>query len=433
MAPLLNSILIFSQSFIEIYQEIEAGLFRSGECDGQSTVVFFTEVDMPTSDRVDSLVGTDEVGGELHPEEPQQLADLKAKIISTYPELIKVHRIPHEVEPNSFRQKPWPKYLKDFCDQFIAATNHHVLRSLRSQEQNLGKPPELIQELTHHIVLGQKRSQAFCWQQNLLDHICQRIKQNHHRAHSPLVICGPSGCGKTSLLCHLSETIHTTLGQETVVILRLLGTSQDSSTWNSLLHSLCLQVCLAMGFPYTKPVGNAVLLFHLLLSLASCQGTRPLVLLLDSMEQLHITKNAHRAFWLPKICPPKTHVILTVLHKENEVLQKMTGAPEDYFEMGPLSQEQVGVILSKTLASTGRTLRLTQEELFLQSFAKGAYALPVDLAIRQAQHWTSYIVLAAPSISFSALESAHHLCDHLEVVHGSIFIAHVLGYLACAR
>ncbi|XP_015665402.1 NACHT domain- and WD repeat-containing protein 1 [Protobothrops mucrosquamatus] len=417
----------------EIYQEIEAGLFRSGECDGQSTMVFFTEVDMPTSDRVDSLVGTDEVGDELHPEEPQQLADLKANIVSMYPELIKFHRIPHEVKPNSFRQKPWPKYLKDFCDQFIAATNHHVLRSLRSQEQNLGKPPELIQELTHHIVLGQKHSQAFCWQQNLLDHICQRIKQNHHQAHSPLVICGPSGCGKTALLCHLSESIHTTLGQETVVILRLLGTSQDSSTWNGLLHSLCLQVCLAMGFPYTKPVGNPVLLFHFLLSLASCQGTRSLVLLLDSMEQLHITRNAHRAFWLPKICPPKTHVILTVLQKENEVLQKMTGAPEDYFEMGPLSQEQVGVILSKTLASAGRTLRRTQQELFLQSFAKGAYALPVDLAIRQAQHWTSYIVFAAPSISSSALESAYHLCDHLEMVHGSILIAHVLGYLACAR
>ncbi|XP_039194405.1 NACHT domain- and WD repeat-containing protein 1 isoform X3 [Crotalus tigris] len=417
----------------EIYQEIEAGLFRSGECDGQSTMVFFTEVDMPTSDRVDSLVGTDEVGGELHPKEPQQLADLKANIVSMYPELIKFHRIPHEVKPNSFRQKPWPKYLKDFCDQFIAATNHHVLRSLRSQEQNLGKPPELIQELTHHIVLGQKHSQAFCWQQNLLDHICQRIKQNHHQAHSPLVICGPSGCGKTALLCHLSESIHITLGQETVVILRLLGTSQDSSTCNSLLHSLCLQVCLAMGFPYTKPVGNPVLFFHFLLSLASCQGTWSLVLLLDSMEQLHITRNAHRAFWLPKICPPKTHVILTVLQKENEVLQKMTGAPEDYFEMGPLSQEQVRVILSKTLASAGRTLRRTQQELFLQSFAKGAYALPVDLAIRQAQHWTSYIVLAAPSISSSALESAYHLCDHLEVVHGSILIAHVLGYLACAR
>ncbi|XP_063145187.1 NACHT domain- and WD repeat-containing protein 1 [Candoia aspera] len=417
----------------EIHQEIEAGLFRSGECDGQGTTVFFTEVDMPTSDRVDSLLGADEVGGKLHPEEPQQLADLKANIVSKYHELIKVHRVPHKVEPSTVRQKPRPKYLKDLCDQFIAATNHHVLRSLRFQESNLGKPPELIQELTHHMVLGQEHSQAFCWHQDLLDHICQHIKQNHHQTHSPLVICGPSGCGKTALLCHLSEAIRATLGQETVVILRLLGISQASSTLNSLLHSLCLQVCLAMGFPYTKAVGNPVLLFHSLLYLASCQGTRPLVLLLDSVEQVRIPRNAHRAFWLPKICPPKMHLILTVLQKESEVLQKIVVAPEDCLEMEPLSQEQVGVILSKTLLSTGRTLKPTQQELFLQSFAKGGHALPLALAIRQAQHWTSYILLAAPAILSTALESAHCLCDHLEVVHGSVLVAHVLGYLTCAR
>ncbi|XP_026526591.1 NACHT domain- and WD repeat-containing protein 1 [Notechis scutatus] len=417
----------------EIFQEIEAGLFRSGECDGQSTMIFFTEVDMPISDRADSLLGTDDVGDELHPEEPQQLADLKASIVSRYPELIKVHRIPPEVEPRSFRQKPWPKYLKDFCDQFIAATNHHVLRSLRFQEQNLGKPPELIRELTHHMALGQKHSQGFCWQQDLLGLICQRIKLNHHQAHSPLVIYGPSGCGKTALLYHLGEAIQTTLDQETLVILRLLGTSQDSSTPNSLLHSLCQQVCLAMGLPYTKPVGNPGLLFHHLLSSASCQGTRSFVLLLDSMEQLHTPRNAHRAFWLPKICLPKTHMILTMLQKESEVLEKMTGASEDYFEMGPLSQEQVGAILSKTLASTGRTLRPTQQELFLQSFAKGGYALSVALAIRQAQRWTSYVQLAAPAISSTVSEFAHRLCDHLEMVHGSVLVAHVLGYLSCAR
>ncbi|XP_032069993.1 NACHT domain- and WD repeat-containing protein 1 [Thamnophis elegans] len=417
----------------EIHQEIEAGLFRSGECDGQSTMVFFTEVDMPTSDRVDSRLGTDEDGGELHPEEPQQLADLKANIVRRCPELIKVHRVPYEIGPTSIRHKPWPKYLKDFCDQFIAATNHHVLRSLRSQEQNLGKPPELIWELTHHMALGQKHSQAFCWQQNLLGRICQRIKQNHHRAHSPLVIYGPSGCGKTALLYHLGEAIQTTLDQETVVILRLLGTSQDSSTRNSLLHSLCQQVCLAMGFPYTKPVGNPVLLFHRLLSSASCQGTRSLVLLLDSMEQLRTPRNARRAFWLPKTCPPKTHLILTVLQKESEVLQKTTGAPEDYFEMGPLSQEQVAVILSKALASAGRTLRPAQQELFLQSFAKGGYALPVALAIRQAQRWTSYAQLAAPAVSSTVSEFVHRLCDHLEAAHGPVLVAHVFGYLACAR
>ncbi|XP_070593727.1 NACHT domain- and WD repeat-containing protein 1 [Erythrolamprus reginae] len=415
----------------DIHQEIEVGLFRSSECDGQSTMVFFTEVDMPTSDRVDSPLGSDEVGVELHPEEPQQLAGLKATIVSRYPELIKVHRIPREAEPRSFRQKPWPKHLKDFCDQFIAATNHQVLRSLRSQEQNLGESPgKLIHELTHHMALGQKHSQAFCWQPNLLDRICQRIKQNHHRAHSPLVIYGPTGCGKTALLCHLGEAIRATLGPETVVILRLLGTSQDSSTWTDFLHSLGQQVCLALGFPYTAPVGNPALLFHRLLSSAAHQGTRSLVLLLDSVEQLNRPRNA---LWLPKVCPPKMHMILTALRKESKVLQEVTVSPEDCFEMEPLSQEQVGVILSKTLASAGRTLRPTQQELVLQTFAQGGYALPVALAIRQAQCWTSYVLLAAPAISSTVSEFAHRLCDHLEAVHGPVLAAHALGYLACAR
>ncbi|XP_066491632.1 NACHT domain- and WD repeat-containing protein 1 [Tiliqua scincoides] len=419
----------------EIHNEIETGLFSSGENE-LGAVVFFKELEESTGihNPLDGLE-EEEADGALNSEDQQMLAELKTKIANFYPDQLKVHKVSSNMTDSGLRHKPQPKYLKEFCEQFIVATNHQMLRSLRSQEGSLGSPHSLFQELAHHTALGQEQSQTFCWRQELLDHLCQRIKQNNYQAHSPLVIHGPPGCGKTTLLCHLCKAVHAVLGQETVVVLRLLEASQLSSACDNLLHNICLQVCLAMGLPppCAKGGGSSVLFFHSLLLSVSLQGTQPLVLILDSVEQLCAPRDFSGVFWLPKVCPPKVHIIISVLLEEHSALHKVIMSPEDYFEMGPLSQEQAGEILAKHLASVRRTLSPPQRALFQQSFSEGGHALPVALAINEVQQWASYTPLSAVVVFSTASEAVHHLCGYLEQVHGSIFVGHALGYLACAR
>ncbi|KAJ6633997.1 hypothetical protein lerEdw1_014204 [Lerista edwardsae] len=421
----------------EIHNEIETGLFSSGENE-LGAVVFFREVkelEEPTLDGLNSQLQEEEEDGVLDSEDQQMLAELKTKIANFYPDQIKVHKVSRNMALSGLRHKRQPKYLKEFCEQFIVATNHQMLRSLRSQEGSLGSPGSLFQELVHHTALGQEWSQTSCWRQELLDRLCQRIKQNNDLVHSPLVIHGPPGCGKTTLLCHLCKAMHAVLGQETVVVFRLLETSQLGSSCDNLLHNICLQVCLAMGLPppCARGVGSSVLFFHSLLLSASVQGTQPLVLILDSVEPLCAPRDPYGVFWLPKICPPKVHLIISVLLEEHGALRKVIITPEDYFEMEPLSHEQVGEILGKHLVSAGRTLSPSQRALFQKTFSEGGHALPVALANTEAQQWASYNPLSALVILPTASEAAHHLCGYLEQVHGSILVGHALGYLACSR
>lgn len=419
-----------------MHWEIEAGLFSARDR-SLGALVFFRETEdlvVPQPAGGSPQQGKRDADGGPDAEDQQRLAALKAHIAALHPQQLKVHVVPHGWDSTCLRHKPQPRYLKELCEQFVAATRHHVLLSLRSREDGHGQPRHLLQELAHHQALGQEKSGAFCWQQALLDHICLRMKQDGSQAHTPLLIGGPLGCGKTALLCHLSRAAQAVLGPGTVVVLRLLGTSQPSSSLNNLLHSICLQVSLALGlpFPYEEGTGNSVLLFHCLLLQASHQGTRPLVLLLDSLEKLDMPRGAHMTFWLPKICPPKVHLILSALLAEHSTLPQVFTAPEDYFEMGPLSQGAVGEALAKHLAAAGRTITPAQQALFLQGFPEGGHALPVALAIAEAQQWFSYTPILTP-VSLSATEWAQRLCGFLEQVHGPILVKRALSYLACSR
>ncbi|XP_054835571.1 NACHT domain- and WD repeat-containing protein 1 [Eublepharis macularius] len=421
----------------DLHWEIEAGLFSAGDHD-LGALVFFREAEaliVPESDGETSQPGKKKAENTPDSEDQQMLADLKAKIAALHPKQLRVHTVSRSWDPTQLRHKPQPKYLKELCEQFIAAINHQVLASLRSQEGSHREPRWLLQELAHHQALGHKQSQAFCWQQALLGHICQRMKQDGNRAHAPLLIRGPPGCGKTAFLCHLSKAVHGSFGQEAVVVLRLLGTSQRSSSLDSLLYSICLQVSLALGLPLPCAEGtsSSVLLFHHLLLSASHQGTKPLIILLDSVEQLCIPRGACMAFWLPKICPPNVHLIVSILLAEHNSLHQALKVPEEYFEMGPLSQEEAREALAKHLAAAGRTLTPAQQALFQQSFPEGGHALPVALVITEAQHWTSYTPLSAQEISLSVTEKTHRLCGYLEQVHGPILVGRALSYLVCSR
>lgn len=425
---------------VEIHLELDAGLFCSGECDA-GAVVFFREVEdleEPALDGLSSQLEKEEKEGDDSPdsEDQQMLAGLKTKIATSFPEKVKVHTVSRNLDLTGLRRKAQPKYLKDLCAQFIAATSHQVLRSLRAQEGSLGAPHKLFQELTHQMALARERGQTPCWQQKLLDQVCARIKQDDWQAHRPVVIHGPPGCGKTTVLCHLCEAVHAVLGRETVVVLRLLGTSQFSSSLEDLLHSICLQVCMAMGLPPLasgRGLGSSVLCFHSLLRSVSRQGTQSLVLILDSVEELSSPRDACGAFWIPKACPAKVHLVFSTLLVENNVPRKVTVNPEDCFEVGPLSQKQVGDILVQQLASAKRRLRPDQQALLHQSFLGGGHALPVALAISEAQRWASYTPLSALEVLSCPLDVVHRLCGQLEQVHGPVLVGHALSYLVCAR
>nr|XP_034973052.1 NACHT domain- and WD repeat-containing protein 1 [Zootoca vivipara] len=361
----------------DTHREIEARLLGSGPEDEGAAVVFLQVIE----------TSSDEEEGEEEGEDARQmLEDLKGTITSACPSLLRVHRVPRDAAPGALRPKPQPKHLKELCDQFVAVANYQALRGLRTRE---GRPGggRLLQELGHHAALARERSHSPCWRPELVDSLCQRLRDSLPQCHPPLVVQGPPGCGKTVLLCHLRGRL----------------------------------VCLALGL-CPPGTGDPLQCFHHVLLSASRQASQPLVLILDATESLGTA-------WLPAVCPPGVQLVVSARDKGGS-----GGAfGGDPFVVAPLSAKEAGKALADGLASVGRTLQPEQQALFQQSFSAGGQALPLSLALAEAGRWASYAPLLSLAVPLTASEAIHRLCGRLEEAHGSVLVANALGYLACTR
>jgi len=98
------------------------------------------------------------------------------------------------------------------------------------------------------------------------------------------------------------------------LILRFLGTSPDSGSLAPLLTSLCQQISIVYGKPTdTIPTVFSALLVHFKLLLELATPDRPLILFLDSLDQLSAENGAHQLAWLPDTVPTYCRVIASTL------------------------------------------------------------------------------------------------------------------------
>lgn len=368
-------------------------------------------------------------------------ATLKQKLQAIIPNTSKYTHWHTEKTLGTCKHKDNNKYLKQLCEHFTAVTNHQVLENLRYWGQISKEPGRLLQELGHHTALCLKNCRFFCGRQNLLDNIFHCIRQKNNETHTALILYGPRGCGKTAVMCKLPERVQAVLGQDTVVMIHLLGTSQLSSAIHSLLRDICLQVCLAFDLPppptQTKQACSDLDLFlgKLLLTVSHC-GTQTLVLFLDSVERLLSGDDAHRFYWLPTDCPPKVHIIISISTAEADTLKALQHAvpeAEAYFEVGPLSCEEGEEMLEMLLASDRRQLNPAQRAYFCQSFPSGGQVLLFKLAFHEAKKWASYTSPSELAIASTAQDAMHRLCERLEKSHGTVLVVHGFGYIASLR
>lgn len=242
-------------------------------------------------------------------------------------------------------------------------------------------------------------------------------------------------------MCKLAERVQAVLGQDSVVVICLLGTSQLSSAIHSLLRDICLQVCSAFDLqPPPSQIKQAcsdlvLFLSKLLLTVSHC-GTQTLMVFLDSVERLLPNDGAHTFYWFPTDCPPKVHITISISTAEPDTLkalQHTVPEAEAYSEVGPLSCEEGEEMLEMLLASDIRRLSPAQGAYFHQSFPSGGQAQLFKLVFHEARKWVSYTSPSELVIASTAQDATDRLCERLENSHGTVLVAHVLGYIAFSR
>uniref|UniRef100_A0A8C4XB11 NACHT and WD repeat domain containing 1 n=1 Tax=Erpetoichthys calabaricus TaxID=27687 RepID=A0A8C4XB11_ERPCA len=377
-------------------------------------------------------------GGYLDTEAQELLSSLKTKITSCFADKLNVHSVQLNKGSINPQNKIHARYLELLCNQFISDMKQQILQRIKQNTVD-EQWEKLIQEVVHHMSLSANKCAVFCGRVKLLGNICSRVKENNASIHPPIIVHGPSGIGKTATMCKLSQEVHAVLGEDTVTVLRLLGTSPGSSEVHSLLKSICFQICrvfeLQLPAPYTtNNYEELVRFFNNSLVAISQKNGSPLVLILDSLDQLSPSNGAHRLHWLPKECPPKVHILVSTL--ENPILTTLHDTILDstsFFQVDQMPHNQGKEVVGAYMAAAGRRLTAAQKDLILEGFDKCGQPLQLKLILDAAKQWASYTPMSELKVPTSTQEAVLQLLERLEEQHGRLLVAHALGSIVISR
>lgn len=221
------------------------------------------------------------------------------------------------------------------------------------------------------------------------------------------------------------------------MVFRFLGTTPASSSIRRTLESICQQILFlysdGQSFEIPDSFSELQKQFVHLLSLAS--SDKPLVLILDSLDQLSGEDYAHKLGWLPKILPPFTHMIISTLPTEHGILEtlRLKVEAENFIEVPVLGEELSFQILLSWLRSRDRTLSDSQVEIVQQAFHYCGLPLYVKLVFEEVMHWKSFTLPDQTVLAHTIREVINDLFLRLNKKHGQVFVMHTLGYLTASQ
>ncbi|CAH1266022.1 NWD1 [Branchiostoma lanceolatum] len=421
--------------------EINRGIMQSADAN-QRAVIF-----MRNLQNIEKHVGADAVNAyldlmdkeKLNEESQKLLEDLKGKLPS---KLKNVHQYEVEWTDEGVNEdiESHASYLEQFSDDFVADLKTMIFKSLQSENEEEKNDDWFLTEVISHARFCQAKCESFCGRQEIFDAVYTYMKDTAKINHQPFVIHGASGTGKSSIMAMLAQNAAQTCGEDLVTIIRFLGTSPHSTLIHPVLQSLCLQICEVYGIesPAERVLNNFAEIVQYLSTLLDkvSEKDRPLLILLDSLDQLSSVDRAYSLTWLPKSLPPNVHIVVSTLPDEFDLLKTLKRtirSDKSYIQVPTLSEQVGGEILDTWLAQVQRCLTDKQREVILSAFSHCRQPLFLKLAFDEARGWKSYTPESELRVAQSARAAINLLYERLEVQHGTIFVSHTMGYIAAAR
>ncbi|KAM9848826.1 NACHT domain- and WD repeat-containing protein 1 [Aulostomus maculatus] len=389
--------------------------------------------------------------GLLDAEAQGLLASLKSRLYTSSKNILNLHCL--ELSKGSIdpKRKEHAQYLDSVCEQFVSQMKAKIRVAMDSGDggwqrkvwgsiEEEGTSDWVVEEVGHHVAMSAGLCRDLPGREGLLGKLCLTMWESTNVRHGPLVVHGTTGMGKTALLCKLAQEMGTVLEDGAMVVIRLLSACHPQRTdVDHLLHSICLQICLACGLePPTSLTINThvdlVRFFQNVLAAVSQQGN-VLLIILDTLDQLSDQHHAHRLCWLPVDIPPNIHLVVS-MDTKSEVFANMrlkVKTLENFFEVDRLSRDEGKQIMESYLQASQRTLTSEQSEAALQSFQKSGCPLHLMLILSAAKRWMSSTPLTQLLLGTNIQDMMSQLFLMLEEKHGKELVGGALGYIALAR
>ena len=220
-----------------------------------------------------------------------------------------------------------------------------------------------------------------------------------------------------------------------MVILRFLGTSPDSSNLWRLLRSLCLQIAVCYGKDrQSVPEDFDELKDYFIGQLKIATPDKPMIVLLDSLDQLSGENNAFKMNWLPQKLPPNVRFIVSTYTEASDLIGtlRFMFLSSSFIQVPVFSSELSIQVLKSWLQQGNRTLTEEQISLAEAAFEKCSLPLYVKLIYDQVKGWRSYTPVSEYSLAYTVQNSIDRLFLLLEKKHGVILVSRALAYVTAS-
>ncbi|MFZ4455973.1 MAG: AAA family ATPase [Bacteroidales bacterium] len=289
---------------------------------------------------------------------------------------------------------------------------------------------EINHEVKLHSEFKTRLTEHFKGRDEILKTIQRYLDNKNEKRVMSLI--GESGTGKSSVI---AQAIKQNENDGSTFVYRFIGTSSGSSNIMSLLQSVCNQIAKAYGVDAKTLAreGNEKAWYDmngladvLRKCLALATEQKPILLFLDSLDQLSDTDNAKALYWLPRELPDHARFVVSSL-KELEPALSAT----DKVELPVMPVEDAVEILKKWFSSIHRTLTKDQKDLVIGSFSKNQLPIYLKLAFEKARKWHSYDKQHTLKEDVAGIINDYF--DDLEIEHDKDFVTNAVCYLLSGR
>ncbi|CAD5119596.1 DgyrCDS8197 [Dimorphilus gyrociliatus] len=408
-------------SVSEFEREIYDGILHSEKPKQQCLIFKRTITDMKNNldaDRASIFADIiqDERTGDIFfdHEERRRLEELECKLESWLP-LENIHKFQVLWKFNNGICPDLHKdYLKEFSDKFTSEMERLIDQS--APNRSIRFIPFLI-EMNTQWSYCKRLWCSFNERQQELNTVKKYLFSD---SNTPFYVYGPSGVGKNSLLSKVALDIPDwILDEESLTIIKFVGLTTNSKDIVSTIHSLCIQLALAIEQPTEdiprNPSQAIIDYFHELLTKIP-RGQACTI----------IIGNVSNVSWIPQYLASNVKILIGL--RENAILADNVSV-DNFLELKELGKESGLKMLNALLSEKNRILQNDQREIISKLLEKCSLPSYIKLLSEEAARWTSTCLIGIDKLPPDVPTFYAAFFSHLEGMHGEALVSKSLSYL----
>jgi hypothetical protein len=378
------------------HQEIVLGAMETPDAKEHVHVYIRRINNLPISQEAKAFIDWDSKTNQLVPGASIRLKELENNLKDKLPEMVREYSTDWigEDNPNLISDD----YIDNFCEIFYqdqVALIDQELALLSKRE-----PHQVRTEL--HDQFAMKRSENFVGRTSTLKAVDQYISLNKKKNVLPLILYGEGGTGKSAIMSKAYQ--HIQKEYSTAIVLgRFIGGVPGCEEISQILKDLIEDICRFYQSPIPEPLQTSREInqaFEKVLNLSTEE--KPLILFLDSIDQLANTDNAWLLEWLPKKLNHFTRLILSTregvtltsaqlrVPKSLKLVPSMSVADGSKMLDAWLSSYQEARFNAGIAPTIGRKLSPFQKRNVLEQFKDCSKPLWLKLVYEEVRQWRSW-------------------------------------------